>query len=92
MIDQGEGPFVFADNFDNILSFSMDAIFGLNIVPQGMLVSSESSLSFSIYFGVTFIHNPEKIEDYMFEITKQRKEIGHLIPRWGISGAVGFDI
>ena len=92
MIDQGEGPFVFAENFDNIFSFSMDAVLGLDIVPEGMLVSSESSLSFSIYFGFTFIHNPEKLEDYMFEITKQRKEIGYLIPRWGISGTAGFDI
>lgn len=92
MIDQGEGPFVFSENFDNIFSLSMDAVLGLDIVPEGMLVSSESSLSFSIYFGFTFIHNPEKLEDYMFETTKQRKEIGYLIPRWGISGTAGFDI
>ena len=92
MIDQGEGPFVFSENFDNIFSFSMDAVLGLDIVPEGMLVSSESSLSFNIYGGFTFIHNPEKLEDYMFEITTQRKEIGYLIPRGGISGTAGFDI
>ena len=92
MIDQGEGPFVFSEDFDNIFSLSMDAVFGLDIVPEGMLVSSASSLSFSIYFGFTFIHNPEKLEDYMFETTNQRKEIGYLIPRWGISGTAGFDI
>lgn len=92
MITQGEGPFVFSENFDNILSFSMDTIIGLNIFPEGMFISSESSLSFSIYLGFTFIHNPKTVENYIFETTNFKKEFDYILPRWGISGAVGFDI
>lgn len=78
--------------YSRLYSFSMDAEFGFTILPESFITSATTSFQINIFGGVTMIHNAKAVESYLNTITDDSNKLAMLMPRWGISLRLGFDI
>ena len=75
-----------------LFSFATDVELGLKFLPNGALTTANSDFHFSVFSGFTFIHNSKKVAEYLYDTTEDSEKIGSIIPRWGFSIEIGFDL
>ena len=75
-----------------LLSFAADLELGLTFIPEGAFRTGNSTFRINFFSGVTFIHNPKAVGEYLSYSTDDSVKIGRLIPRWGVGIQIGFDL
>ena len=75
-----------------LYSFSMDFELGLTILPEGLVKSSSTTFQLNLYAGATFIHNPKAVMEHVYDFTPDDDKMASLMPRFGLSIQMGFDI
>ena len=75
-----------------LFSFAADLELGLTFIPEGAFRTGNSTFRINFFSGVTFIHNPKAVEEYLAYSTEDSLRIGRLIPRWGVGIHIGFDL
>lgn len=75
-----------------LTSACADIEFGISCLRPGIIVSSNSTFQISVFTGVTAIHNPMQIQDYLETYTEDGLRISRFIPRWGFALEMDFDV
>lgn len=75
-----------------VYSLAGEVELGVVILPEGLVKSQHTSYQLSLFAGLTVINNAEKVSYYLDTSTDDGDKIATIMPRWGITYVMGFDI